>query len=1136
MRKKVKDQKVKKSKVKKDKNRKKEKKQKPLSIFGLLVTIIKGIFKSIPKMWKSILIRSAISFFVVTAFSMYSIAVKNEGTGAVRFASGTFWGDAINTGGNEAAFNTMCFIATYALTMIVSRIRNGGVKKFFKDIFGTIPWTKECLVGSKTLVGPLMFFTMALIMSLGIFVNNNLLFITLGITLFFEYASREKGLVSVLSLAFWNDFHRVFKRKKGIQPLNFKYVGMITLSMLLGMIILIFMPVDRARTFSIILTILFIALGALLTYNKISKKVAKNTVSFVIFALLSYQLTGIVFADNGGWTEGGRSVTTYVGSAGSVGAFITSAVSGIFSVAGGLLGVAIGGMSGSIDIKGNWNYGSEMGAALGEDIAYVGIETVVGVKDLTVDLFTDRSLINATMDNINEEMTDFFDSGFQLTEQVSDWVEENVTTEIALETAEGMVRDINGLISGEYAADWIKEELQEFANDPEAYVNNAIAIIEQGGTLAGEASVAVERFLNNMRNDPRAAYEIIKAISPADSIKNIIDPDKGLGERLINVPFATLDVAEMLVGFGMVNVATEAAEQGVKLGVRTAIRETAEEAGQRIGQEVAEEAGQRLTQEVAEEAGQRVGQEVAEEAGQRIGQEAVEEAGQRTTQEIAEEAGQRTTQEIAEETGQRTSQEVTEEAGQRTTQEVGEEAGQRTTQEVAEESGQRTTQEVTEETGQRATQEAAEESGQRTTQEAAEESGQRTTQEATEETTQQSVLETAEQRVENEIKNVDELPPGKKDELISAQREYDEALANAKDNTERMIDDVNSGNGISKDDVINSRGSIDTRAAQGEKIGDAGRASDIPDDFVEEYNRTLKDVQRSSYDDMIVDLKKNPKYENAELRIKEMRTPKDGLADNISQTDDIYYPGNKSPENTTIPDSINADNDFTVQIKKENGQWEEIPYEEFEDLYYKRYAQRSGYTPERAQALYPDGKWDGVTAEEKLKQIRQWGERQGEMPTSVSHREGIRDFSKESTAILNGEAPTVKIEGIDKILSPKEQAEAGIGELIDPTQLSMAENYKFAKPWSDGTVHSQSEALEQLNKAGDLLGKLENGYRDMGKVVPDMPANMQDALKVIGDRNLAPALREAKIQQLGYRNMEDFAELLTTRFEFLKLY
>jgi hypothetical protein len=684
-------------------------------------------------MWKSILIRSAISFFVVTAFSMYSIAVKNEGTGAVRFASGTFWGDAINTGGNEAAFNTMCFIATYALTMIISRIRNGGVKKFFKDIFGTIPWTKECLVESKKMVGPLMFFTLALIMSLGIFLNNNLLFITLAITLFFEYASREKGLVSVLSLAFWNDFHRVFKRKKGIQPLNFKYVGMITLSMLLGMIILIFMPVDRARTFSIILTRLFLALGVLLIYNKISKKVAKNTVSFVIFTLLSYQLTGIVFADNGGWTEGGRSVTTYVGSAGSVGAFITSAVSGIFSVAGGLLGVAIGGITGSTDLVGNWNYGSEMGAALGEDVAYVGIETVVGVKDLTVDLFTDRSLINATMDNINEEMTDFFDSGFQLTEQVSDWVEENVTTEIALETAEGMVRDINGLISGEYAADWIKEELQEFANDPEAYVNNAIAIIEQGGTLAGEASVAVERFLDNMRNDPRAAYEIIKAISPADSIKNIIDPNKGLGERLINVPFATMDVAEMLVGFGMVNVATEAAEQGLKLGVRTAIRETAEEAGQRITQEVAEEAGQRVTQEMAEEAGQRVTQEIAEETGQRVGQEAMEEAGQRTTQEIAEEAGQRTTQEIAEETGQRAGQEVAEETRQRTSQEVAEETGQRTSQEIAEESGQRTTQEVSEEAGQRTGQEAVEETGQRTSQEVSEETGQRTTQEATEE-------------------------------------------------------------------------------------------------------------------------------------------------------------------------------------------------------------------------------------------------------------------------------------------------------------------------------------------------------------------------------------------------------------------
>ncbi|MDM8533208.1 hypothetical protein QUF55_00770 [Clostridiaceae bacterium HSG29] len=684
----------KKLKEEKKKLKKEKKANKPLSVFGLIISIIKGIIQSIPKMWKSILIRSIISFFVVTSFSVYSIAVKNEGIGLIKLNSGKFWSDVINTGGNEVAFNVMSFVLTYALTLIYSRIRNGGIKKFFKEVFGTIPWTKNCILGSKNVIGPLMFFSMGLVMILGIFAKNNILFITLAITIFFEYASKEKSLVFAVSLAFWNDFHRLFKRKKGIQPLNKEYVGIMTFSMLLGMIILALIPINRARLISIILMIVFIALTVLLTYNKISKKAVKSAMFFIVFALMAQRLTGIVFADNGGWSEGGKSVSTYVGSAGSVGVFITSAVSGLFSVAGGLLGVTIGALGGNLDVKGNWNYGSGMGAALGEDVAYVGIETVVGIKDLTVDLFTGCHLIKQTKENIDKEMTDFFDKGFQIKEEVSEWIDENVTTEVVLDTAEGMIKDINGLVSGEYAAEWIKDELQEFYNDPEAYVNNAIEIIEKGGTLTGKASVAVENFLNKIKNDPRAAYEIIKALSPADSIKNIIDPNKGLGERMLNVPFATMDVAEILVGFGLVNIATEVAEQGVKLGVKTVIKEGVEEIAERGTKEVVEEVVERGTKEVVEEVAERGTKEAVEEVAERGTKEAVEEVGERGTKEAVEEVGERGTKEVVEEVGERGTKEVTEEVGERGTKEVTEEVGERGTKEVTEEVGERGTKEA----------------------------------------------------------------------------------------------------------------------------------------------------------------------------------------------------------------------------------------------------------------------------------------------------------------------------------------------------------------------------------------------------------------------------------------------------------
>lgn len=81
-------------------------------------------------MWKSILIRSVISFLVVAGFSFYSIAFKNQGFGDVKYKLGTFWGDLVNSGRNGTAYNTICFVATYSLTLIFTKIRSHGIKKF----------------------------------------------------------------------------------------------------------------------------------------------------------------------------------------------------------------------------------------------------------------------------------------------------------------------------------------------------------------------------------------------------------------------------------------------------------------------------------------------------------------------------------------------------------------------------------------------------------------------------------------------------------------------------------------------------------------------------------------------------------------------------------------------------------------------------------------------------------------------------------------------------------------------------------------------------------------------------------------------------------------------------------------------
>ncbi len=457
----------KKVRTKKEKT-KKDKANKPLSIFGLLSAIVKGIIKSLPTMWKSILIRSIISFLVVAVFSFYSIAMKNQGFGAVKFLSGTFWGDVINTGRNAMAFNTMCFVATYALTMIFSKIRTEGIKKFFADLVEVFPWTVKCLSESKKLAGPIILYTMSVVMILGLFNSNQVMFITLSITVFLEFTSKEKGLISAFVLASWNDIHRVFKRKKGLPPMNVHHAGLITFGLLMAMIILALMPVERLQMFTIILMIVFIALGTLLTLNKVSTKTVKNTVLLLVVAMSAYKLTGHVLADNGGWYEGGSDFLTYLGSAGSVGVIVTSAVSGLFSVAGGILGVAVGQLMGSTDIKDNWNYGSEIAVALGEDVA------------------------NEAGDLVDEAIVEVGDAMDETIEEITDTLDDLTNPEIMSETLDGTMDDLSDLVDDLTDPEIMGDTLDETMEDISEFIDDVDDTLESTADAVAEGMQILE--------------------------------------------------------------------------------------------------------------------------------------------------------------------------------------------------------------------------------------------------------------------------------------------------------------------------------------------------------------------------------------------------------------------------------------------------------------------------------------------------------------------------------------------------------------------------------------------------------------------------------------------------------------------
>jgi len=565
---------LKKSPEGKEKGTEKEKVEKKLSIIGLFVMIIVGFVKSIPKMWKSILLRTIISFLIIMLVNVYTIALKNEGYGPSNFSFGTFWGDMMNLNENTAAYSALCFVATYLLTMIISQIFAKGIKLFFLDIAAVFPWMIDCFQKLGKKVGPLLLITMGVTMALGIATKNDLLFITLAITLFFEFVGQEKGIVGSLALASWNDYHRVFKKKQDIPDLNSHYVGILIMGLFGAMVILFLIPTNSKVLFSAILLIVFIALGVLLALNKVTNKTVKNAMLFLIFNLVIMKMTGVVRADNGGYSEAGASWGTYIGTSGSKEVILSGVKPSIFGVVGGYLASAGNGLVSA----GKWGWGFTK--AVASDVGYVVKETAIGINDLRKDIITNDlkigkfELIKGTWDGSVKECKEFQKDIYEAGYKGAEWVEKNVTME-NIKKLGTKATDV-----AEAGFDILVEEGKEFIDDPMGYAGDkydaGIDLVEKGGEFAGELSIKAEKLITDMiegGKDPKKVWEIIKKILPTDSIKNMIDPNSPLGVRLLNTGFAVLDAGQLIFTAGAGTVLAGGVKEGIELGIKTGVKE-----------------------------------------------------------------------------------------------------------------------------------------------------------------------------------------------------------------------------------------------------------------------------------------------------------------------------------------------------------------------------------------------------------------------------------------------------------------------------------------------------------------------------------------------------------------------------------
>jgi hypothetical protein len=728
-----------------EKNGEKKKKEKQLSLIGLFVMIVTGFVKSIPKLWKSILIRSVISFLVVMAFNFYTIAVINEGFGGAGYTFGTFWGDMSNLQGNNAAFSTICFVITYVITMLISQIASKGIKVFGLDVIGIFPWIISCFSEAGKKVGPVMLITMGAMMLIGILTQNEMLFIILIITFFFELVAKEKGLVGSVSMAVWNDFHRVAKRKvKPIPNLNPQYVGVIGFGLFVSSIILYIIPLEKQRFFSIILMIVFITLGVLLALNKINNRTAKTLIIIVLFNIVYLRVTGRVFADDGGWHEGGANPKDYLASAGSKEVIKSGIKPATVAVAGGWLASAVNTITGTV----KWGWGFT--TAVAEDVGYVVKETAIGVKDLTVDVFTGGELIKETFIGSVTEVGELADDTIGLIKDGAKWVDENVTVENILEAGEGAVD-----LAGE-GIDALVAEGEEFIDDPTKYVEDTvdagIKLVEDGGTLAGELSVKAEKLLNDMLEageDPKKVYEAIKKILPTDNIKNMIDPDSPLAVRLLNAGFAIIDAGQLILTGGAGSAATEVLEQGVKVGIKEAVEIGTKEVIEQGVKEIIEQGTKEVIEQGTKEIIEQGTKEIIEQGTKEIIEQGTKEVIEQGTKEIIEQGTKEIIEQGTKEIIEQGTKEVIEQGTKEIIEQGTKEVIEQGTKEVIEQGTKEVIEQGTKEVIEQGTKEVVEQGTKETleqgTKEAVEQGAKETAEQGTKEAVEQGVKETAEQ-------------------------------------------------------------------------------------------------------------------------------------------------------------------------------------------------------------------------------------------------------------------------------------------------------------------------------------------------------------------------------------------------------
>ncbi len=291
----------------------------PQSLIHLIWYIVKSVIKNLPKTF----IRGIIVGLVIFVIHTFLLVGPNGG-----FAPGTnrVLDMMLSLRGKLFSGTLFSIVATSLIMSILTRVKQEGLKKVIGELVTGIVTVIKCFkqkIGSHAI-------TEVLLGTAGVFVFSLLLYnpligLILSLMMIMSIGRSDEGLLMLIIRLGWSDFQKIF-HKKNPKAFNKEKVIHSLAGVILGFLILFFiflLEVNNGfRVTSTLLIVLLVLVILLIIINKRKKTSSSTTLLFLLtmggtFFLMSNR----IIADDGGWSEAGGSLGSWIGSQGAAQAF-----------------------------------------------------------------------------------------------------------------------------------------------------------------------------------------------------------------------------------------------------------------------------------------------------------------------------------------------------------------------------------------------------------------------------------------------------------------------------------------------------------------------------------------------------------------------------------------------------------------------------------------------------------------------------------------------------------------------------------------------------------------------------------------------------------------------------------------------